>query len=166
MIEGLVVMSTMLVFVGLIVWTRNSYAMKMDLQQETRASSLYYASHGCSGDKGSSSSERSGTVQDSSPEAENAAKKTNLSGAVAVASRVYNTARSKATGTSALAAIWDAAGGKGALNLKKQGLKRSIESDSKVTCNEPEFDGGWKDWFQFGISYLSGGLNTVGSLFK
>src|SRR5262245_60829309 len=95
MVEAVIVLSTMLVFLGLIVWTRNSYAMKMDLQQDTRATSLYYASHACKGEKGSASSERSGTVQDSSPEAEAAAKKSGVAGAAAVASRVYSTAQAK-----------------------------------------------------------------------
>jgi Flp pilus assembly protein TadG len=163
MVEAVIVMSVMLMFMGLIVWTRNSYAMKMDLQQETRSSSLYYASHACTGDKNAASSERTGTVQDSSPEAETAAKKTNLAGAIAVASRAYNTARTVASGTSSFQAIWDAAGG---VNVRRQGLSRKVESSSKVTCNEPRFDGGFKDWIQFGISYLGGGLGAAGSLFK
>jgi hypothetical protein len=162
MIEAVIVLSTMLVFMGLIMWTRNSYAMKLDMQQGTRSNALYYASHGCSG---GGASERGGTVQDSSPEAESAAKKSNVAGSAA-ASRIYNTAIAKMSGKADWRTVWDANAGKGSLDLKKQGLSRTIEANSKVTCNEPAYDGGWKDWFQFGAQYLSGGMSGAGGLFK
>ena len=165
MIEGVIVMTTMVVFLGLIVWTRNSYAMKLDLQQSTRSSSLYYAAHGCSGDKGGATSEQTGTVPDGSPEAENVAKKSDISGN-AVASRSLNTAAAKLSGKSSWATVWDANAGKGEIDLKKQGLNRTIDASSKVTCNEPAYDNSWKDWFTFGTRFVSGGINTAGSLFK
>lgn len=166
MIEAVIVLSTLLVFLGLIVWTRNSYGMKLDMQQSTRSSSLYYASHGCTGDKGGSTSEASGTVPDSSPEAENVAKKSAISGS-AVASRVYNTASAKLAGKSTWAAVWDSNAGSGrAMEPKKQGLSRPVEGSSKVTCNEPEYDGGFNDFIDFATRFVGGGMNTVGGLFK
>ncbi len=166
MVEAVIVLSTMLVFLGTIVWTRNSYATKLDMQQGTRSSSLYYASHGCSGkSEANASMERSGTVPDSSPQAENAAKKSNAPGAV-VASRALNTALAKATGQSSFQAVWDANGGQGGINLAKQALSRRIEASSKVTCNEQAFPSKWQDWFQFGVQFITGGIGKSGSLFQ
>ena len=73
MVEGVIVISTMLVFLGAIVYTRKSYGMKLDLQQQTRSNVLYYASHGCTGSGGSSNA--GGSVTTGSPEAESAAGK-------------------------------------------------------------------------------------------
>lgn len=166
MAEAAIVMTTLLVFLGVIIWTRNSYGMKLDMQQQTRSSSLYYSSHGCSGDKGGAGAETTGTVQDSSPQAETAAKKSNVAGSD-VASRKYNTATAKKTAKSAWAAVWDPNAGAGrGMDVKKQGLSRTVEASSRVTCNEPEYDSGWKDWFNFGTRFISGGIGTAKELFK
>ena len=55
MVESVIVISTLLVFMGLIVFMRKSYGAKLDIQQTTRANVLYYASHGCTGDRGQAS---------------------------------------------------------------------------------------------------------------
>jgi Flp pilus assembly protein TadG len=164
MIEAVIVLSTMLVFLGLIMWTRNSYGMKLDMQQSTRSSSLYYAAHGCKGDRGAASSDEGGTVLDSSDEASNVAKKAKIP-AAAAASRVYNTARAKLSGKSSFMAVWDASGGKG-LDLKKQALSRTVTAESKVTCNELSFGGGWQDWLSVGLGFITGNLSGAGGFFK
>ena len=40
MIEAVIVISTMVVFMGLIVFTRKAYGMTLDLQQQTRSNTL------------------------------------------------------------------------------------------------------------------------------
>ena len=49
LVEAAVVIPVMLVFLGLIMFTYRSYAMKMDQQTTLRASVLSYASHDCEG---------------------------------------------------------------------------------------------------------------------
>ena len=165
MIEGVIVISTMLVFMGLIVWTRKSYGMKLDLQQQTRSNVLYYASHGCEGAGGSS--QAGGTVDDGgSPEAESAAGRSNVPNRAA-ASRTYNTASASVSGTSSWQTVWDVnAGGGGGLNLQRQGLSREISAASKVTCNEKQYDNQWTAWFEFAADWVGRGFGGVGDLFR
>jgi hypothetical protein len=166
MIEGVIVVTTMLVFMGLIVWTRKSYGMKLDLQQQTRSNVLYYASHGCTG--ANASDAPSGTVDGSGSEAENAAQKSNVPNKAA-ASRTFNTASASANDTSSWQTVWDvnATGGQGSsINLQKQSLSRPISAASKVTCNEKKYDNQWLAWFQFGVDFVSRGFGGVGDLFK
>jgi hypothetical protein len=47
MVEAAIVIPTMLVFLGLIMWVNKSYETKLDRQTATRASVLYYASKAC-----------------------------------------------------------------------------------------------------------------------
>jgi hypothetical protein len=166
MVEGVIVVSTMLLFMGLIVWTRKSYGMKLDLQQQTRSNVLYYASHGCEG--AGATSAPGGTVDGSSPEAQNAANKSNVPNKAA-ASRTYNTASATANGTSDWQTAWDvnARGGQGGeINLQKQSLSRPISAASKVTCNEKKYDNQWTAWFKFGVDFVGRGFGGVGDLFQ
>lgn len=166
MVEGVVVVSTMLVFMGLIVWTRKSYGMKLDLQQTTRSNVLFYASHGCTG--AGASSAPGGTVDTGSPEATNAANKSNVANKGG-ASRSWNTASASANDTSSWQTVWDvnARGGQGgSINLQKQGLSRPINAASTVTCNEKKYESQWSAWFQFGIDFVGRGFGGVGDLFR
>lgn len=162
MIEGAVVVSTMLVFLGLIQFSKQSYAKKLDLQQQTRANTLYYASHGCDGQEGT------GAGPEGAPEAENAAKKSSVPNKGA-ASRKFNTASASATDTASFQAVWDtnAKGKDGAsINLQKHALDREVTAASKVTCNEKKYDNQWLAWMQFGIDFVSRGFGGVGDLFQ
>ncbi|HVJ94735.1 MAG TPA: hypothetical protein VM580_33340 [Labilithrix sp.] len=161
MIEAVIVVSTMLVFLGLIVWTRNSYGMKLDLQQTTRSNVLFYASHGCEGAGGSS--QVGGTVDASGEDALKAAQKTDLPDKAA-ANRSFNTASASASGVSSWQAIWN--GGGNAMNLQKHGLSRTINATSKVVCNEKTYSSPWTAWFQFGIDFVNRGIGGARDLFR
>ena len=50
LVEAAVVIPVMLVFAGLTMFSYRSYEMKFDKQMGTRAGTLYYASHSCTGD--------------------------------------------------------------------------------------------------------------------
>ena len=52
MAEGIIVISVMLGFLGLIVWVRMAYGTKLDYQQLTRSTTLYSASHACESEGG------------------------------------------------------------------------------------------------------------------
>lgn len=47
MVEAIVVMCTMLVFLGMIIWSFQAYGGKIDQMSSTRRDALYYASHSC-----------------------------------------------------------------------------------------------------------------------
>ena len=164
MIEAIVVITTMLVFLGLIVWTRKSYGMKLDLQQTTRSNTLYFASHGCTGGGASAGGGGSGPT---SSEAEKIAGKANVPNSAA-ASRTWNTANATASGSSSWQAVWDtnANGQAGSIHLQKGGLSRPISAASKVTCNEKKYDNQWMAWFQFGVDFVARGMGGVGDLFR
>jgi hypothetical protein len=49
LVEAAVVIPSMLVFLGCIVFAHTSYSAKMDKQLGTRAGALYFASHNCDG---------------------------------------------------------------------------------------------------------------------
>jgi len=49
LVEAAVVLPCMLVFLGCIMFAHDSYDAKMDIQMQTRAGVMYYASHGCAG---------------------------------------------------------------------------------------------------------------------
>jgi hypothetical protein len=165
MIEAVIVLSTLLVFLGFIVYFRKAYGAKLDLQQTARANVLYYASHGCTGD-GGTASQGTGSVE-GSPPAENAAKKANVANKAA-ASRKWNTANASASEVVSWQTVWDvnAKGGSSAIDLQKQKLGRTITAKSTVTCNEKKYDNQWTAWFQFAVDWVGRGFGGVGDLFR
>ncbi|MBX3225733.1 MAG: hypothetical protein KIT84_30850 [Labilithrix sp.] len=163
MIEGVIVVSTMLVFMGFINYSRQSYGMKLDLQQQTRSNTLFFASHGCEG--GGASKGAGGTVPGDNPAA-GAAGKSGQDGAAA-ASRSYNTASASAQKTASFQATWDvnANGGDSSINLQKQTGSRQINAASKVTCNEKQYKNQWTAWAEFGMDFAMN-LGGASSLFN
>lgn len=163
MIEGVIVVATMLVFMGLITYTRQSYGSKLDLQMQTRANTLYFASHGCEGAADGASASGSGSVPGDNP-AQGPADKSNVPNKAA-ASRSLNTASASANGNVSFSAVWDNNNGNGALNLGKHTGGRSISAGSKVTCNEKMYENQWLAWAQFGMDFAMK-LGGAGDLFK
>jgi hypothetical protein len=163
MIEGIIVISTMLVFMGLITYTRQSYGKKMDLQQQTRANTLFFASNGCEGATTGGGSVPAGGGN----EAANAANKSNVPNKAA-ASRKFNTASTSASDSASFQAVWDnnANGGNATIEYGKHTLSRQISAASKVTCNEKKYKNQWTAWLQFGIDFVSRGFGGVGDLFN
>lgn len=167
MVEGILVISTFLVFLGLIVYTRKSYVAKLDMQQNTRSATLYYASHGCSGDPGEATMGSGGVVEGGSEKADNAARKSNIPSKAAV-NRSWNTASSKLEGTVKWQAVWDKnaeRGEKGHIDLQKNDLSRKITAESYVTCNEKKYDSQWTAWIQFAADFFKTGGGAV-DIFK
>ena len=163
MVEGVIVMSGFVVFSGLIVYTRKSYGAKLDMQQNTRSSTLYFASHGCEGDPGGAAGMGTGgAVTGQSPEAEAAAGKSNLPDKAAV-SRSFNNASSTMNGSVSWQTVWDAnaRGSNASINYQRQPLTRSISASSSCTCNEKKYSSQWIAWFQFGVDFFKTGGGGV-----
>lgn len=161
MVEGVVVLSTMLVFFGLIVFTRNSYAEKLDLQQGTRSEVLYYASHACEGNRpqgiqtGSESEDVGGEGQ---AKAEQVGNRTPERSAAALG-RSWNTASaSRDSRVNGIMTVdQNARGGGGAMNLQRTPISRSVHAESTVACNEKRYDNPWTAWVKYGVDWAKSG---------
>lgn len=159
MIESVIVITTMLVFLGLIVWTRKAYGMKLDLIQQAQSDTLYFASHGCDNAGGGIGQiGGGGTVPGDDGAAANAAAKTGLPDATAV-NRTWNTATGSLRGSASWQAVWDhnANGQNGSIELKKETLTANVSAASAMTCNERQYSSQLTAWFQFGIDFLKNG---------
>jgi len=154
MAEAIIAISTMLIFMGLISWTRQAYGMKLDLQQRTRSDTFYFASHGCDGGGGG--------APGGSPEAEAAAGKSPLPDKAAV-KQTWGSASGAAGGSASWQAVWDqnAHGGNASINYGKLGLNANVTAGSTVTCNEKKYNSQLTAWFQFGVDYLKSGAGVL-----
>lgn len=159
MIEGVIVVATMLVFMGMITYTRQSYGKKLDIQTQTRANTLYFASHGCEGAGNGASASGGGAVPGDNP-AQGPANKSDVPNKAA-ASRNLNTASASANDNVSFQAVW----GNGPSGLSKHTGGRSISAASKVTCNEKMYENQWLAWAQFGMDFASK-LGGAGDLFN
>jgi hypothetical protein len=160
MVEGVIVMSVFVVFSGLIVYMRKAYGAKLDMQQNTRSATLYYASHGCEGDPGGANGMGTGgAVPVQGAEADAAAGKSNIPDRAAV-NRSFNTASTEVTGTVSWQAVWDH-GKTGAIEYRKETLTSNIKASSSTTCNEKKYDSQWTAWFQFGVDFFKTGGGGV-----
>jgi len=165
MLEGILVVSTMLVFLGLIVYARNAYVTKLDLQQRTRSNVLYYSSHGCTGEGGTA--KESTSFGDGSRIVEIVAGKMNTDESGA-ASRKWNTASASAQKSLSWRAVWDANAErqKEGIDLRQHRFTRRIGADSTVTCNEKAYSSQWSAWYKFAGDFFKRGLGGVGDLFR
>lgn len=169
MVEGIIVISTFLVFMGLIVWSRKAYGMKLDEQMGTRSSVMYFASHGCEGGvpgPGVSLGSNSAPT-DSREAAESGAGKASVPNKKA-ADRQWNSASSVSDKTASWQTVWDvnARGQNASIQYGKQSLVSKIHAESHVTCNEKKYDNQWTAWFQFGLDFVKRGFGGVGDLFR
>ena len=158
MVEGIIVISTMLIFLGLIVWTRQAYGMKLDMQQRTRSDVLYYASHGCeNGGGGIGQSGGGGTVPGDNPAAP-AAQRSGLPDSAAV-NRSWNSASGTLSGTANWQAVWDtnARGQNASIQYGKLALTSNVSAASAVTCNEKKYGSQLIAWARFGIDMVRSG---------
>ncbi len=160
MVEGVVVISTMLVFFGLIVFTRNSYAEKLDIQQGTRSDVLYYASHACEGGRPNvtTGSESEDVGGEGGAKAEGVGSRTSEPGAAALG-RSWNTASSSRDSrvNGVMTVDRNATGGGGAIQLQRAPISRSVHAESTVACNEKRYDNPWTAWVKYGVDWAKSG---------
>ncbi len=162
MIESVVVISTMLIFLGLIMWMRQAYGMKLDMQQKTRSDVLYFASHACEETGGGiGQGGAGGTVPGANPAA-GAANASGLPDSPA-ASRSWNSASGSLSNTANGQAIWDqnANGQGGSINYGKMPLASSVKAASACTCNEKKYKSQLLAWAQFGMNMVRSGGGFV-----
>lgn len=177
MVEGIVVMTTMLCFLGLNIWAENVYGGKLDQASSTRRDVLYYASHGCEGGN------------DTDVDTYTQASLKGVSGKAintedlnvqppAAATRIGNNFNNTAAGgggiNGAVSRSWNtASGGKGpqtvsgstvvgdnSIFVKKKALSVDLGTNSWSACNEKKYDNAWTAFFQFGWDFLKSGAGA------
>lgn len=157
MVEGIVVMTTMLVFLGTNVWAAKAYGGKLDQASETRRDVLYYASHSCeekleAGEIGTASEgiDQEGTSDALQRGASTSDDKTG-NGAESAINRSWNTAStSKESSVS----------GYGVITIPRTArdpLSAQLRTSSWATCNEKRYDSPWTALFKFGWDFLKSG---------
>lgn len=157
LVEAALVIPVMVVFIGLIMFTHNSYDQKMDKQLGTRSGSLYYASHACKGDV---PPDVVPTLDEADPgiplgpQNKNAGKVggSNSPAAQAGVRRKHNLVKAHPQESSV--------GRNGKTPTAVQNgqtvlLDRKISAESEVACNEEVFSSKWTAVFQ-----------EIGSLYK
>ena len=177
MVEGIVVMTTMLVFLGMNLWAAKVYGGKLDQANSTRRDVLYYASHGCtetnaidvdtyttstlSGISGAAKSTENmnvppadGTRDQIGANFEGSAAGQGISGAV---SRDWNTASG---GKGPQAVSGEALVGENSILVRKKAMSVNLGTNSYSACNEKTYDNQWTAFFQFSWDFLKTGAGA------
>lgn len=145
LVEAAVVIPVMLVFLGCIMFTHKSYAMKLDKQQGTRAGTLYYASHACKGEVPRGIvpvTDNADPGIPSGPADKNAGKLggSNSPGAQAGVKRSNNLVKAQPPDSQVR--------GDAVLDRHTIPLNRTVSAASEVACNEETFPNKWLAVFQ------------------
>lgn len=150
MVEGIVVISVMLCFIGLIVWARKVWGARIDDQMETRSTVLNAASHACedegqAGDTGASLPAAAAGGGGDAPKA----MKTSTS---------WNVAKADRTDAVSWQAIFDknaASNPGGGIDLYKYTLSANVRGYSNSVCNEPKYDSQLIAWAEYGLKFVT-----------
>lgn len=152
--EAIIVITTMLVFLGMIMFAQASYAQKIDLQTSTRSSVLFHASHACdgSGDGASFQGQTADLGADTSQVEANASGLRDSERAGVT--RDWGIARSEQTAEVTGTAI---------VNLERVRLRRSVGAKSAVACNERSYDNRWTGLIPFAVDFAlrGGGIANI-----
>lgn len=152
MVEGIVVISVMLGFLGLIQWARMAYGAKLDMQQQTRSDVLYNASHACEGGADSGGSLGGAPAGGAGPTQGVGQSTTN-----------WNVAKSSNSGSVSFSSIMDTNAGSGAINYGRRQLVSNISAKSTCVCNEKKYENQLTAWISFGLNFLgnAGGFASL-----
>lgn len=166
LVEAAVVIPVMLVFAGLTMFSYRSYEMKFDKQMGTRAGTLYYASHSCTGDMPGGIVPPSKSAESADPGGDplpggNATDPSRLGGdqgsmegASAGLKKSVSYAKSKPKDSPVYA---------NAVNDRKSvPLNRMISAESEVACNEKSYPNKWSAVFKYLVQFAKqgGGLSS------
>ncbi len=156
MVEGIIVMSVMLGFLGLIVFIDKAYSVKLDLQQNTRANVLYTASHGCSGG--------GGQVPLGSLPAGASQQPADGAGSLSTSWNVADMSNSASVSWSYVA---NQNGPNGNIAWGHTPAQTDISAKSYCVCNEKKYNSQLTAWFLFAKDMFTslGGLGALGKLF-
>lgn len=153
MVEGIVVITSMLFVLGMVLWAYAAWGAKIDQAHQTRSSVLYYASHGC-GDKTMSEEELAiaagGHPAMGGTDESGVAPKDVTASPPDTSDPAFAEANAAATREQpALARHWNMAtsvaetkvSGTAIVNLQKFPLETTVKTSSTVACNEKNYGG-------------------------
>ena len=158
MVEAIVVMCTMMVFLGMNTWAFKAYGGKIDQMSSTRRDALYWASHSC--EKGLDNDPDDYTVENLRGNNASGQSSMTLMGIVrAVMGRegfdFFGTGRSQKGPIAVLGTARTKAGANGVIDTP---LRTNLETKSAVGCNEKPLGDGI-------MALLNMGWGFVKSLF-
>jgi hypothetical protein len=153
MVEGIVIITVMLVFIGMIMFAHDSYARKIDLQTSTRSTSLFFASHACDG----------GAPDAVTSQGQSAEFGADTRGLEGTTSRLRNSERAGASRDWGIARSEQTAevNGSAIVDLRRTGLHRRVGAKSAVACNERSYDNRWTGLIPFAIEFARRGGGVV-----
>lgn len=161
MVEATVVITTLLIFLGLIVFTRDSYVGKLNQQTRARRDAMYYAAHNCeSGDGAMMGGAGFALDGDDTSDAEKVINEKGDEGATSKISRSWNLSQAHGKDTIVGTALRDrnANGTPSPIALEKAPLQREVAGDAYVFCNERPYDGNIGDWAAFAFNFFQSGI--------
>lgn len=169
MAEGIIVITTMLVFLGTTVFASRAYGGKVDQMTDTRKDALFYASHHC--DKEAPASQGTTPVAGTANGAGGntgdidavGGRLQNGSGLAtsSATSRDWNMSQSSRSGTAEALASQNMTPTQG-ITLGRVLLTANIATTSYVGCNEARYDNNWTALFEFGWDFLKSGAGVAG----
>jgi hypothetical protein len=139
MLEGIIVLTTMLVFLGLIVWTRNAYGLKLDMQQQARSNVLHHASNGCEDGGNGGGPMPMGDLPGAGTEGP--------SNGAATATRSWNSTSVSTTGRATGSAIVNRS--PRGIRVQRSPLVSNVTADSNCVCNERKYNSQLSAWIRF-----------------
>jgi hypothetical protein len=159
MVEAIVIMGTMLVFLGMNTWAFKAYGGKIDQMSSTRRDALYYASHNCEKKLGEDPDDY--TVADLRGNNASGGSSMNLMGIInAIRGKegfdFFGTAKSEkgpiAVAGTALTKV-------GAQGVEKKALSATLKTSSAVGCNEKPLGNGVLALLNMGWQFVKGLFN-------
>lgn len=157
MVEAIVVMTTMLVFLGMNLWAVKAYGGKLDQASSTRRDAMFYATHSC--EAGTPSDPDTYTdpalagVRSGGAAAEGGGFGQRLKDAIAGAVGFGTSQVEKGDTTVSGSAIVNTTPQAG-INLARVGLQATLKTSSMVGCNEKPYWNKWTALFQMGWGFL------------
>lgn len=159
MVEGIVVMTTMLVFLGLILFAGKAYGAKVDQSAKVRSDVLYYASHACEvmpddADEVNPTSTAIGAADDAAVTSDS---DTSLATSrAATIDQDYDYALER-TWNMASSSAERSVDGEAIVDLRRMPVTTRVKTTSYVACNERSYDGMWMGLADFGVSWVKSG---------
>lgn len=165
MVEGIVVISVMIGFLGLIMGAKKAYEAKLYRQQGTRATALYSASHACEKSENGYTGETGGGGEAGGGEGGDITsppKGTDSGPGGGAASTTTKWNSVAATDSESPEWIWIAdqnagGGGSSTINLQKSSKTTNVKANSFCVCNEKKYDNQLTAWLSFGASLIKSG---------
>jgi hypothetical protein len=155
MVEAIVIMGTMLVFLGMNTWAFKAYGGKIDQMNSTRRDALYWASHSC--EKGLGNDPDKYTVADLRGNNASGGSSMNLMGIIdAIRGKGFDFFGTGRSTKGPIAVAGTALTKVGANGAVKSPLSANLKTASAVGCNEKPLGEGIMALLNMGWQFVKG----------